>query len=283
MSLMKNHVGVMRYLAIRRDDRFSPNAVENDRAILKRCCELISSKLQLADDIPMVDEKAFERNPMESDVYLSMSRLTKVLNILADKNAHGSWVLNDPKGVLNCRRSTLDRLMRQQHIAMPPVAGDHGYWLKRGDESAQTKEDVVFCKDIDALARAQENFRERGIIDMVVSAHMPGDLVKFYGVGQKFFKVFYPSDDGISKFGDERRNGAAHHYDFCHEDLQCEVIKVSQLTGVSVFGGDAIIDSEGRFFIIDFNDWPSFSRCRESAAEAIAEYVVNNGAAMMGV
>lgn len=37
----------------------------------------------------------------------------------------------------------------------------------------------------------------------IVQAHVPGDLVKFYAVKGGFFKYFYPSDDGESKFGDE--------------------------------------------------------------------------------
>ncbi|MFS6554926.1 hypothetical protein VPJ68_05445, partial [Parabacteroides distasonis] len=40
-----------------------------------------------------------------------------------------------------------------------------------------------------------------------------------------------------------------------------------------MYGGDAIVTADGNFVIIDFNDWPSFSRCRDEAAEAIAEYV----------
>jgi len=272
---MKNRVGVMKCLAIRRDDRFSPNAVENDRAILRRSCELLSSKLQLTEDIQMVDEQVFVSNPVEADVYLSMARLAATLSILTNKAKNGSFVLNEPQGVLNCRRSTLDALMRTRNIAMPPQKGTHGYWLKRGDEAAQSKDDVVFCKDEEALEQAKVAFCRRGINDMVTSAHMPGDVVKFYGVGRNYFELFYPSDDGISKFGDEERNGVAHHYAFDREAFHSEVVKVSQLTGVSVYGGDAIIDADGHFFIIDFNDWPSFSRCREAAAEAIAEYVLN--------
>lgn len=272
---MKNRVGAMKCLAIRRDDKFSPNAVENDRAILRRSCELLSFKLQLTESIPMIDEQVFASHPIEADVYLSMARLTTTLSVLTNKADKGSLVLNEPRGVLNCRRSTLDALMRKHNMAMPPLRGTHGYWLKRGDEAAQSKDDVVFCKDEEVLAQAKAAFSRRGISDMVTSAHMPGDVVKFYGVGQKYFELFYPSDDGISKFGDEKRNGVAHHYAFDREALHGEVVKLSRLTGVGVYGGDAIIDADGRFFIIDFNDWPSFSRCRETAADAIAEYVLH--------
>ena len=265
----------MKYLAIRRDDRFSPNAVEKDLAILKRSCDKLRLKLQLTEEIQMVDEQEFADSPMDADVYLSMARLTTALHALDEKVDQGKRVVNAPTGVLNCRRSVLDHLMRKHHVPMPSETGTHGYWLKRGDEAAQTKTDVVFCKDEEELTRAKSDFKRRGIRDMVISAHVPGDLVKFYGVGQKFFEFFYPSDDGISKFGDEERNGVAHHYAFNQEKLHHVAVKVSQLADVSVFGGDAIVNAEGQFFIIDFNDWPSFSRCREAAAEAIADYVAN--------
>ena len=37
-----------------------------------------------------------------------------------------------------------------------------------------------------------------------------------------------------------------------------------------IYGGDAVIRPDGRFFLIDFNDWPSFGSCTQAAAEAIA-------------
>ena len=40
--------------------------------------------------------------------------------------------------------------------------------------------------------------------------------------------------------------------------------------GLDVYGGDCIVREDGTFCIIDLNDWPSFSRCREEAAKAIA-------------
>ena len=37
---------------------------------------------------------------------------------------------------------------------------------------------------------------------------------------------------------------------------------------------DVVIDKQGKATVIDFNDWPSFSRCREEAARAMALAVV---------
>jgi len=52
--------------------------------------------------------------------------------------------------------------------------------------------------------------------------------------------------------------------------LQYEAERLAKAVGVEVFGGDAIIRSDGTFCVIDFNDWPSFSRCRPEAACTIA-------------
>ncbi|MBF1080379.1 MAG: hypothetical protein HXL36_08470, partial [Prevotellaceae bacterium] len=51
------------------------------------------------------------------------------------------------------------------------------------------------------------------------------------------------------------------------------VYRLSELTGVAVYGGDAIVDKEGRFYIIDFNDWPSFSPFRKTMASSIASEI----------
>jgi len=53
--------------------------------------------------------------------------------------------------------------------------------------------------------------------------------------------------------------------------LRQKAEKVAQTIGITAYGGDAIVRADGTFCIIDFNDWPSFSRCREDAAKAIAE------------
>jgi hypothetical protein len=159
---------------------------------------------------------------------------------------------------------------------VPPVEGSDGYWLKRGDAAAQESGDVVYVADKEGLAMAVKTMQRRGITDYVVSAHVVGDLVKFYGVGQgRFFRYYYPTDDGQSKFGNECHNGVACHYPFSEEVLRQEVERLAAATGVSIYGGDAIVRADGSFCLIDFNDWPSFSRCREEAADVVTELVVN--------
>jgi hypothetical protein len=66
-------------------------------------------------------------------------------------------------------------------------------------------------------------------------------------------------------------NGKAQHFAFDEPYLIHEVHRLADVVSLDIYGGDAIIDKDGRIYIIDFNDWPSFSRCREDAAKAIAK------------
>lgn len=264
----------MKIVAIRRADRYSPNNIENDLLILQAAVACLEAKYGV--EIPIVDEERFCEEPVEADVYLSMGRLPQTLDILSDREAIGKTVINSPSGVRVCsRRSLLDKLMRDNGIAMPPLSGSKGCWLKRGDSAAQSRNDVVFCADDDALAEARKAFIERGITDMVESRHVAGDLIKFYGVDDAMFHYSYTNDtlsnDELrSKFGNERINGEPHHYSFDGIAFRKEVQRLASLTNVMVYGGDAIVDRDGNFYIIDFNDWPTFSTCREEAAMAIS-------------
>ena len=78
---------------------------------------------------------------------------------------------------------------------------------------------------------------------------------KFYGVsGGAYFSAL--SDDG------EIPEAAVR-------ELSEAAAKAAQVLGLEAWGGDAVLSS-GRFAIIDFNDWPSYSRVRGQAARAIA-------------
>jgi len=261
-------------LAVLRDERFSPNSVENDKAILLAVCAELKMQLTGVDDIRVVNEKSFIEHPSGADIILSMARSEEALSLLSGLEADGCCVVNKPSGVRNCKRSVLAQLMKENGIPTATEKGNDGFWLKRNDTSAQKKDDIVFCNTAEDLMLAQQKFMQRGINDMVVSAHIPGDVVKFYGVGSHIFRFLYPGDTGISKFGLETYNGLPHHYVFDADALAQYVYRLSELTGVAVYGGDAIVDKEGRFYIIDFNDWPSFSPFRKTMAPSIASEII---------
>ena len=230
---------------IRRAKQFSPHSVENDRAILEAVALRLS---QMGHVVTQVDETSLASCLAAGtpDFIFSMARMPESLRLL---EASGVKVINNPSGVIQASRRRLQAIMSSLDVPFPSGEGRHGYWLKRADAAAQTAEDVVY----------------------VVSPHVEGDLVKFYGVlSAGFFRCFYPTDDGLTKFGLESLNGQAHHYPFSIESLQTKAEALAAAVGLQVYGGDCIVTVDGAWYMIDFNDWPSFSRCREEAAEAIA-------------
>lgn len=261
----------MKVLAVLRDERFSPNAVERDKAMMMA----VVGKLQAqGHTVSVVAETQLPDND-GYELILSMGRLPQTLRWLASQDAR---IINTPGSVARCARSVVERLMLNTGVLVPPRQGSHGYWLKRGDGAAQEKDDVVFAADETELEERMAAFRQRGITDYTVSAHVVGDVVKFYGVrGTGFFRYYYPMDDGDTKFGDEQRNGKPHHYPFKAESLQQTAEQLATAVGIDVYGGDCIVKEDGTFCMIDFNDWPSFSRCREEAANAIIKLIIDYG------
>ena len=257
-------------VAIGRSERYSPNSVAKDRAIMDSvCCLLVRAGLQTVR-LPEDDLQA-EALP-EADLYLSMGRHPHTLQLLKECEARGARVVNGTAGVaLCCRRAKLFDLLERGGVPVPPAEGEHGFWLKRADGVAEGPGDVVFAASRDEMAARRSEMAAHGVTDIYQCAHMEGDLLKFYGVrGTGFFYVCYPGDDGMWKFDDERRNGRPRHYAFDAGALRAMAGRAAALAGVQVYGGDCIVGADGSVTLIDLNDWPSFSRCREEAARAIA-------------
>ena len=257
-------------LYISRACRFSPNSVENDRLILEAVAKEMKA---LGNEVRMItEEEVLSLGALpKADIVYCMARSAEALEIIESSKAR---IINAPEGIRICgNRLALTDIMRKLEVPLPPVNGDAGIWLKRGKGTAEVAEDTVFCKSEEEIAEAIRRFADRGITDVCRQAHVVGDLVKFYGVANTdFFYHFYPTDSGRSKFGSEEHNGKAHHYPFSAEEMKKAVDRLATSIGVIVYGGDAIVKSDGSFVIIDFNDWPTFSPCREEAAKAIATY-----------
>lgn len=257
---------------IYRAHRFSPNSVEKDRAIL----DAVAGLLETENDIHRFSEDEWDERKFSvipKDLVLSMARTPDVLMAL-DSEALFTPIVNRPDGVKNCSRLHVHQTMARLGIPLPPSEGGDGYWLKRADVAAQDADDVRFVPNKDQLAEAIHDLEGRHVRDYIVSAHVKGDLIKFYGVRQtSFFHYCYPVDTGQSKFGHETRNGVPHHYPFPVSQLLSDVDRLASELHVDVYGGDCIVRADGSYCLIDFNDWPSFSTCREEAASAIVELV----------
>lgn len=123
-------------------------------------------------------------------------------------------------------------------------------WVKRNGY-AEDPSDVVFAPTEAARQQAVRAMRARGISDIVCQRHREGREVKFYGVGRSFFRP-----EGLTALRDKAFEATAEK-------------------GLEIWGGDAVIGAGGDIHIIDLNDWPSFSSCREEAAKAIAHYALH--------
>ena len=166
----------MNVLAVLRDPCFSPHSVAKDEAILKAVVRQLEER---GCQVSVVSEQALTV-PFPPDIVLSMGRHDETLRRL---KAMGVRCINAPEAVGRCRRSTLQTIMQEAGIPIPPQEGTSGYWLKRGDSAAAMMPgDVVFAAETATLQQLQQGFRQRGITDMVVSAHVEGDELKFYGV-----------------------------------------------------------------------------------------------------
>ena len=259
-------------LAIGRAERYSPNSVEKDAAIFACVYHELTRAGHL---VKVIDESRLGAIPPDITACITMGRNPLTLDKLDAFRRRGGTVINSPESIrLCCHRRMLDTVLRRVGVRVPDDEGPCGYWLKRADGTAEGPGDIRFAPDSDERDRLMADMRRGGMNDVIVSAHIPGDLVKFYGVcGSEFFRTYYPGDDGQWKFSDEEHNGRPHHYPFDTDTLHDMAEKSAQATGTVVYGGDAIVDKDGRPTVIDFNDWPSFSRCRDDAAQAIAEAV----------
>ena len=265
-------------LLIQRALCYSPNSEEKDLAVLQEVGSLLEDATIISEDdfvnrFSTYNQSVSSESVDSANVYcqiISMARSTKALECLEQLEQSGIQVLNPSAGVWACQRSNVDKVMRENHLPFPPDEGNDGYWVKRADASAQSKKDVCFCQDWTEVENVKSAFMQRGIINIVIQAHVKGDVVKFYGVEDTgFFRYYYSSDDTETKFGDEERNGKPQYYPFSSSNLQTDAEKLACLLQTPIYGGDAIVREDGSYVIIDFNDFPSFSRCREEAAKAI--------------
>lgn len=267
-------------LLIQRAACYSPNSEEKDLAILQEVgCFFDDAKIigegDFVENFSTYNQLISAESVGSGNAYyqiVSMARSPKALDCLEQLEQRGIRVLNSSVGIRACQRSNVDKVMRENYLPLPPDEGDDGYWVKRADAAAQSKEDVYFCHDWAEVEKIKSTFMQRGITDIVTQAHVKGDVVKFYGVeGTGFFRYYYSGDDTETKFGDEERNGKPQYYLFSSSDLQADAEKLACLLQTPIYGGDAIIQEDGSYVIIDFNDFPSFSKCRKEAAKAIFE------------
>lgn len=272
---------------VMRAGAYSPNHIGNDAAIFNATVEQLRKR---GCEVNLYSEEEFRNGPVAEDIIVNMCRERGSIAKLQELEDAGRLVINGGHAIENCTRERMTRLLLGNGIPYPDSlmvdtdedvtkalkeAGFQSCWIKRGDFHAMHKEDVSYCRHAEEAQEVLKEYFYRGIKRAVINRHLVGDLIKFYGVaGQPFFHWFYPFEAGHSKYGLEAVNGAARHLPFDEAHLREICNRAAKVTGVSIYGGDAIVDADGSVRIIDFNDWPSFAPCRAEAAPWIAKAIL---------
>ena len=237
-------------------------------------------------EVTIYPEKEFVVQNIEGEFIFDMARDRATIERLKKLEDGGALVVNSAYGIDNCVRQQMTELLVANEVPHPRsfiISTDEKFtpsvfpcWIKRGNSHAMVKEDVVYVECREEAEVVMADFRKRNIPVAVVNEHLVGDLVKFYGVqGTDFFYTFYPTEQSHSKFGLEAINGATRGFPFDVKQLQAYANKAAEVLNVPVYGGDCVVSATGEIRIIDFNDWPSFARCREEAGPEIAKCIYN--------
>lgn len=267
-----------RVAALYRSPAYSPRQhLDNDRAILDA---VVAQMAGLGWQVRTASESDAAAGALpEADLYLNMCQGRDAALRLQELLPADVRCINTPDAVLACHRHRLVPRLEAAGVNLPrtillatqgpeadaPPAhlvthNGHPVWVKRGDVHAQGPEDVV-AVPVRKLPGAIADFAARGIATVAVQAHVPGPVVKFYGViGRRFFH-WYPVDGGPPAGG--RALG---------ERLQDLAERAARALGLAVYGGDAVLATPHSPVLIDLNDWPSFAPVRHAAAAAIAGY-----------
>lgn len=277
----------IRIAGVMRAGAYSPNHIGNDAAIFNLTAEALRKR---GVEVNVFSEEEFLKADIEAPVVMAMCREQESIAKLKKLEDEGRLVINSGYGIENCTRERMTRLLVGNGVPYPESLivdtnenikgsmqrGEYDkVWIKRGDSHSKHKEDVSYCRHPEEAQEMLHEYFYRGIKRAVINRHLPGDLIKFYGiVGSDYFYHFYPMDMGHSKYGYELINGAATQIPFDETYLKEICGRAAEVLGVKIYGGDCIVDPDGSIRIIDLNDWPSFAPCRKEASKEIAKAIL---------
>ena len=269
-------------VAIYRSPSYSPQQHRvNDTAILDATVGQLEAQGWRA--VKTTEREVEQGRLPAAELYLNMCQGSLAAEQLMPLESDGIVVVNRPSSALNCHRYRLVKRLGDSTLAFPrtlihpssaplppaeqlrALSPDHQkVWIKRGDVHAERPEDVLATSLEDAAAALQA-FTGRGIPWVALQEHVPGPVVKFYGVTDGRFFNWYGSDAG---FGGERPLVDENR-------LKALAFEAAAILGLEVFGGDVAFPEPDRPVLIDINDWPSFAPFRDDAARAIAAYITH--------
>lgn len=263
---------------------FSPNRIGSDAAIFNIVAEQLRKR---GCEVNLYSEEQFIAGAVSENIILNMCREKKSIALLQEMEDKGALVINSGYGIENCGRERMTRILLGSGVPYPEsiiVNTDEAVrdtlnsahisqcWIKRGDDHSLHKEDVSYVRQADEAQEVLQEYFLRGIKRAVITRHLEGELIKFYGVADSpFFYAFCPfRTRDVRTEGDPRSE--TPHFDRNRLMQICRA--TSDLLDVKIYGGDAIVSPEGEIRLIDFDDFPSFAPCRTEAAPYIAKAVM---------
>lgn len=285
-----NPKGERRCWGVYRELAHSPGRETDDAEILRAVARELEARdfeveLKSPDELPDSDDAS----GVPPFLFVMCER-PEVVRRLAAWERQGISVVNRPEAIRNTDRERTIARFASERVPFPKselvstAAGSGGgiafpCWVKRGDVHATQGGDVSFVTSSEDLEATLARLAERGIGNAVLQKHVPGDLIKFYGV-----KGGGETETGLSWFhGFYHRDQALARHPFDPRELEAEASRAAGALGLDVFGGDAIATPKGRIVLIDLNAWPSFALYRSVAASSIASLLAARLAAKTGV
>ena len=266
-----------RALGIYREPEFSPGKVEADAAILDA---VLSELKREGVEIQAMDAVSFASGaPVSADLVLPMCQGPRALKRLAEVEQSGAIAINSALSIRNCYRDLLAAGLESAGVPTPvgalipahepldarKLSGldlSAGVFVKRGDLHALAPEDVQRAADRAEVESILADFTRRGIRFAYVQQEVVGRVIKFYGVS------------GGSHFSVHSEDNEKEVPEAAVRALSEAASAAAGALGLQAWGGDAVLSGD-RFAIIDFNDWPSYSRVRGPAARAIARRAIS--------
>jgi hypothetical protein len=262
-------------IGVSREPTYSPGRfLEADRAILEetaRACEARGARVRILP--PDAPGEAFAG----ARLVFTMCQGPRSLETMGWLAASGVTVVHEPSAIRSCHRTRMLSLLSGAGIPRPAArqvacadpapealawaeeCGERGVWVKRGDVHATRPEDVLHLRGEAAVREALAGLADRGVALAVLETHVPGRTVKFYAVrGTRFFRSYAEDGTDLGPAPRAWRQLAE---------------RAASALGLAIYGGDLVVGEAEEIQLVDVNDWPSFSRCRDEAAEAIAEHL----------
>lgn len=273
-----------RFLGVTRERIYSPGKVEADRAIL----EEVAARLRRGHDVTVANADESLPEPEPGTTVFTMAQGPRALAAMRRWQGRGIRIVNTPRAIESCHRGPMIAAFERHGVKHPRTAVvetaapawphwlQEPFWLKRGDVHATEPGDVT---RVESRAQAREicaGFAARGIATALVQAHVEGTVVKFYGVSGKFFACFEEGDAGgelpppAPSFEPPGTVSASFHEGRNPGRMSLPAAHAAAALGLEIYGGDCVRAADGGIYFIDMNDWPSYGRCRSSAADAIA-------------